>query len=500
MAVATSGKSAGTAFSGDESEATEAGTTEASDLRSAAAAEALLLDVVHRHADELLRVARAHSLCADDAHDAYQRSLEHFLRNGRRLRRETADRWLFTVVKREAGAVRRARSTLVASEDVDFDRLEARWDASPEDRALAADAVSRSAEALRSLKPQEVRALWLRADGRSYAQIQEATGWSYTKVNRCLTEGRRAFLARCAELEAGAECERWHGVLAAIAGGDARAEDLAALRPHLRHCAACKATLRALHASSASMGTVLPPGLVGAAAVEGHSGAERLEAAGRWLTRLYEAALGPIPERAASGALQWHAAVEATAGGKLAAVAASTVALAGGGALAAQDAARPARPSADRSAAVSGSQRHAPQRIRTGRSSGAAPPPARQPATVVPETGRAGPGGTTALRPAGARRKARSAAPGSPGAREFRVDPVGSSPAANEFPEASKSRRKVAGAAARATAHRSAVTVAGARTMSVSTDFPATPTRRAASRSAASRPAPASPAPSEFGR
>ncbi len=164
MAVATSGKSAGTAFSGDESEATEAGTTEASDLRSAAAAEALLLDVVHRHADELLRVARAHSLCADDAHDAYQRSLEHFLRNGRRLRRETADRWLFTVVKREAGAVRRARSTLVASEDVDFDRLEARWDASPEDRALAADAVSRSAEALRSLKPQEVRALWLRAD------------------------------------------------------------------------------------------------------------------------------------------------------------------------------------------------------------------------------------------------------------------------------------------------------------------------------------------------
>ncbi len=58
-------------------------------LRSAADAEALLLDVVGRHAEELMRVARRHSLCADDAHDAYQRSLELFLRHGRRLRAES---------------------------------------------------------------------------------------------------------------------------------------------------------------------------------------------------------------------------------------------------------------------------------------------------------------------------------------------------------------------------------------------------------------------------
>jgi hypothetical protein len=34
------------------------------------------------------------------------------------------------------------------------------------------------------------------------------TGWSYTKVNPCLTEGRKALLARVEGIEAGAECER----------------------------------------------------------------------------------------------------------------------------------------------------------------------------------------------------------------------------------------------------------------------------------------------------
>jgi len=36
---------------------------------------------------------------------------------------------------------------------------------SPEERLLSFDMVSRSAEALKRLKPQELRALWLRAEG-----------------------------------------------------------------------------------------------------------------------------------------------------------------------------------------------------------------------------------------------------------------------------------------------------------------------------------------------
>jgi DNA-directed RNA polymerase specialized sigma24 family protein len=46
------------------------------------------------------------------------------------------------------------------------------------------------ARALRRLKPDERRALVLKAEGFSYAEICELNGWTYTKVNRCLAEGR----------------------------------------------------------------------------------------------------------------------------------------------------------------------------------------------------------------------------------------------------------------------------------------------------------------------
>ena len=41
-----------------------------------------------------------------------------------------------------------------------------------------------------STEPREIRALLLRAEGYSYAEICELTQWTHTKVNRCLTEGR----------------------------------------------------------------------------------------------------------------------------------------------------------------------------------------------------------------------------------------------------------------------------------------------------------------------
>jgi len=42
----------------------------------------------------------------------------------------------------------------------------------------------------KNLKPQENQALTLLALGYSYQEIAELTGWTYTKVNRCITEGR----------------------------------------------------------------------------------------------------------------------------------------------------------------------------------------------------------------------------------------------------------------------------------------------------------------------
>jgi RNA polymerase sigma factor (sigma-70 family) len=49
---------------------------------------------------------------------------------------------------------------------------------------------------LRRLKPDERTALGMRAAGLSYAEIAALRGWTYTKVNRCISEGRAALRER----------------------------------------------------------------------------------------------------------------------------------------------------------------------------------------------------------------------------------------------------------------------------------------------------------------
>ena len=217
--------------------------------RTPAEAEQLVLELIGAHADSLLRLARRHSMCADDAQDAYQRGLEILMRHARRLDAERAPGWIHTVVKHEALALNRSRRRILAGDDVDLDAVDARTVPSPEEQVLGFERVARSAEALQRLKPQEVRALWLKALGHSYAQICEETGWTYTKVNRCLAEGRKSFLRRYAGIEAGEECLRWQPLLSALVDGEASADELAELRPHLRNCASCRATVRELHAT-----------------------------------------------------------------------------------------------------------------------------------------------------------------------------------------------------------------------------------------------------------
>ena len=67
--------------------------------------EALVLELVGSQADSLLRVARRYSMCADDAHDAYQRGLEILMRHAARLDPERAAGWLHTVVNRHLGTL-----------------------------------------------------------------------------------------------------------------------------------------------------------------------------------------------------------------------------------------------------------------------------------------------------------------------------------------------------------------------------------------------------------
>ncbi len=349
----------------------------------------LVVRTIREHAPALLRTARRHSLCGDDAHDAYQRALEIFLRRAPSLEPATVERWLHVVVKHEAMAVRRARLELVGAEEAALDAVSADGGDAAEDRALRWDRLSRSAEALQRLKPQELTALWLKASGLSYAEIAERQGWTYTKVNRCVTEGRRAFLERYAGIEAGAECARWAPVVAALVDGEATAEQLAAARPHLRRCSACRATVRELRLAGPNLAGVLPAAPLVAAA--GSAAGGRLEGALRALEGLW----GAVAERSGLLAVKLQGGVEAATGAKLAAVASAAAVVAGGsGAVAvhharhASDAgARPTRGAAAAAPARAGATRVA---LRTG-----------PPVAVTPSASEAVPG--TAPAPARAR-------------------------------------------------------------------------------------------------
>jgi DNA-directed RNA polymerase specialized sigma24 family protein len=52
------------------------------------------------------------------------------------------------------------------------------------------DTFATARKQLAHLKPDQQKALSLFALGHSYREIANLTGWTYTKVNRCITEGR----------------------------------------------------------------------------------------------------------------------------------------------------------------------------------------------------------------------------------------------------------------------------------------------------------------------
>jgi DNA-directed RNA polymerase specialized sigma24 family protein len=130
--------------------------------------DARVTALLTRHGPALMRVARQASLCHDDAMDALQRALEIYVRRLDHVEVATEAAWLKVVIRHEAYAIRRSRGDTVGAPDVDLDAVVVAPERSVEERVLSGDRVSRSAEALRALKPDEARALMLKAHGLSY--------------------------------------------------------------------------------------------------------------------------------------------------------------------------------------------------------------------------------------------------------------------------------------------------------------------------------------------
>jgi RNA polymerase sigma factor (sigma-70 family) len=281
--------------------------------------DAAALELLARHGAQILATARRYAATPEDAEDACQRGLEILLTKAPSTSEDELIPWLKTVVKHEAFALRRQRERHSPVTDDGELRDRPAPAAVTHEQAERLERLRQGAEALGHLKPHEIRALVLKAEGFSYREICAMTGWSYTKVNRLLTEGRRAFLRRVSGIERGAECARYEPLLSALADGEVSAEDLARLRPHMQTCLSCRAALREFRAVPQRVASVVP-----AAALAASEG-------GGPLRSLVESLVGAAQHKTAAMGEHLHAAAELATGQKAAAVAASAAALAGGG-------------------------------------------------------------------------------------------------------------------------------------------------------------------------
>jgi RNA polymerase sigma factor (sigma-70 family) len=211
----------------------------------------------------LRRTARRYSLCADDVEEALQRSLEILLRKAPGDDPLELIKWLQTVVKHEALAVRRERERVLAGPaaapgDEDWVALLPAPASGPAEQVERREEIARSREALQALKPQELRALTLFGEGYSYAEIGEITSWSQTKINRCLAEGRERFRRLIAHSEAGGRCAELQPLLSSFCDGETSPAEVAELREHLRACTHCRATLRAYRLAPKAAAALTP--------------------------------------------------------------------------------------------------------------------------------------------------------------------------------------------------------------------------------------------------
>lgn len=156
------------------------------------------MDLYSEHRSYLLRIAQANVSVPEDAEEAFQEAILIFIEKGDPDRIVEPLAWLTLVLKRECWQMnhRHRIAETVREPDEELGLLgQTIGDLPSEGRGPAEHAeLSEQAREVRAameqLKPQEREVLSLLALGYSYKEVQELTGYTHTKVNRCSAEGR----------------------------------------------------------------------------------------------------------------------------------------------------------------------------------------------------------------------------------------------------------------------------------------------------------------------
>jgi len=153
---------------------------------------AMAAEIYAARRGHLLGVAERNSACAADAEEAVQDAFLAFIESYDPSGGAPPLAWLTLVLKRRCWRIREARRPEVGELLPDAEAEAARWRGSPPDPGARVVDLEEARARLRGLKANERTAIGLAAAGYSYGEIAERRGWTVTKVNRCLYEGRVA--------------------------------------------------------------------------------------------------------------------------------------------------------------------------------------------------------------------------------------------------------------------------------------------------------------------
>lgn len=166
----------------------------------------ILEELLREHRTQLRNQVRFHSRDAESAEEALADAYVQFMRFWDGPPGVPALQWMLIVAKRCAWAIaRKERRRVAASVELSFDLGDSELEqafpdlsADPAERAERAAELAEITGLLEELKPDQRAALILLGLGCSYAEIAELRGWTCTKVNRCVAEGRASVRRRLA--------------------------------------------------------------------------------------------------------------------------------------------------------------------------------------------------------------------------------------------------------------------------------------------------------------
>jgi RNA polymerase sigma factor (sigma-70 family) len=154
-------------------------------------------DLYTNHQPRLLAIATRNAPTKADAEEALHDAFELFINHFQPSSGAPPLAWITLTLKRRCWALYRRQLTTSLTPHSDHHTTTAtpytpttNHHPTPDDVIELTDIRTHTRKNITQLKPAERRAITYQALGYSYTEIAQLTGWTYTKVNRCITEGR----------------------------------------------------------------------------------------------------------------------------------------------------------------------------------------------------------------------------------------------------------------------------------------------------------------------